>query len=280
VTATPWRLLAETLEARILHSADLSPLGWSASPTLHPAANEATLAPAAASATTQAATQRAEIAFIDAGLPDADALAADLLMQQAAGRRIEVVTIDSSADGLALMSQTLAGRSDIGAVHVLSHGSDGHLQLGRTVLDAQTLMQRAAEIAGWSEALTADADLLLYGCDVAQGAAGRQLVHDLAALTGADVAASTDLTGAAARGGDWALERLASVFIEGSEGLVVDACAFSRIGGNAFMLSVDLPRAAPPHAEGRYAPRGRRRAPRRRCRYSLRHGQHLGRSGG
>ena len=38
-------------------------------------------------------------------------------------------------------------------------------------------------------------------------------------------------------GGDWALERLASVLIEGSVGLVVDACAFSRIGGNAFMLS-------------------------------------------
>ena len=206
MTATSWRLLTETLEARILHSADLSPLGGSMSPTLHPAANEATLTPVAASATTQATTQRTEIAFIDAGLPDADALAADLLGQQAAGRRIEVVTLDASADGLALISQTLAGRSDIGAVHVLSHGSDGHLQLGRTALDAHTLMQRAGEIAGWSQALSPDADLLLYGCDVAQGATGRQLVQDLAALTGADVAASTDLTGAAARGGDWALE--------------------------------------------------------------------------
>ena len=206
MTATSWRLLTETLEARILHSADLSPLGASVSPMLHAAANEATLTPEAASAAMQAATQRTEIAFIDAGLPDADALAADLLGQQAAGRRIEVVTIDAGADGLALISQTLAGRSDIGAVHVLSHGSDGHLQLGRTALDAHTLMQRAGEIAGWSQALTPDADLLLYGCDVAQGAAGRQLVQDLAALSGADVAASTDLTGAAARGGDWALE--------------------------------------------------------------------------
>ncbi len=206
MTATSWRLLTETLEARILHSADLSPLGASVSPMLHAAANEATLAPAAASTATPATTQRTEIAFIDAGLPDADALAADLLGQQAAGRRIEVVTIDAGADGLALISRTLAGRSDIGAVHVLSHGSDGHLQLGRTALDAHTLMQRAGEIAGWSQALTPDADLLLYGCDVAQGAAGRQLVQDLAALSGADVAASTDLTGAAARGGDWALE--------------------------------------------------------------------------
>ncbi len=91
-------------------------------------------------------------------------------------------------------------------MHVLSHGSDGVLQLGRTQLDAATLLQRAGEVAGWGASLSADADLLLYGCDLAAGDSGRQLVRDLAALSGADVAASTDLTGAAARGGDWLLE--------------------------------------------------------------------------
>src|SRR5262249_24309112 len=49
-------------------------------------------------------------------------------------------------------------------------------------------------------------DLLLYGCDVAAGAAGEQCIADLARLTAADVAASTDLTGATALGGNWALE--------------------------------------------------------------------------
>jgi hypothetical protein len=38
-------------------------------------------------------------------------------------------------------------------------------------------------------------------------------------------------------GGDWALERSAAVLAEGVEGLVVSGCAFSRIGGNALMLS-------------------------------------------
>ena len=38
-------------------------------------------------------------------------------------------------------------------------------------------------------------------------------------------------------GGDWALARTAAVFVEGSERLAVDACAFSRVGGNALMLS-------------------------------------------
>jgi hypothetical protein len=37
--------------------------------------------------------------------------------------------------------------------------------------------------------------------------------------------------------GDWALERAAAVFLEGTEGAVVDQCNFTRIGGNALMLS-------------------------------------------
>jgi hypothetical protein len=41
---------------------------------------------------------------------------------------------------------------------------------------------------------------------VAEGAQGLSFVEHLAALTGADVAASSDLTGAAEQGGDWVLE--------------------------------------------------------------------------
>ena len=67
-------------------------------------------------------------------------------------------------------------------------------------------LARAAQIASWGDALSADADVLLYGCDVAASADGRALVGGLAQLTGADVAASDDLTGAAALGGDWELE--------------------------------------------------------------------------
>ena len=37
--------------------------------------------------------------------------------------------------------------------------------------------------------------------------------------------------------GDWALERSAAVFLEGTEGATVDQCNFTRIGGNALMLS-------------------------------------------
>jgi len=38
-------------------------------------------------------------------------------------------------------------------------------------------------------------------------------------------------------GGDWGLERIGSIFIQGSENLKIDSCIFSRIDGNAVMIS-------------------------------------------
>ena len=51
-----------------------------------------------------------------------------------------------------------------------------------------------------------DADLLFYGCDLAGNESGEDLVEFVSAVTGADVAASNDLTGAQELGGDWELE--------------------------------------------------------------------------
>lgn len=189
------------MEERILHSADLAPL------LVADAGNGLALQQSVQQASANDPVSRSsEIAFVDLSVPDAGALLADLRAQQAAGRALEIVTIGADQDGLALIGRTLAGRSDITAVHVLAHGSDGVLQLGSARLDADSLMTRAADIGAWASALTADADLLLYGCDFAQSVLGQQMVRDLAVLTGADVAASTDLTGAAALGGNWTLE--------------------------------------------------------------------------
>ena len=192
------RPIAEAMEERILHSADFSPLSNAVA-----GAFEVQMVSTTAADT---AVQRNEIVFIDSAVPDAGALAADLQAQRAAGRRVEIIEIGAAQDGIDVISRALANRHDLTAVHVLAHGADGQMQLGNATLDEAALLQRAGQIAAWATALTADADLLIYGCDVAQTAHGERFVRDLAALTGADVAASTNLTGAASRGGDWALE--------------------------------------------------------------------------
>ncbi|WP_204102377.1 MULTISPECIES: DUF4347 domain-containing protein, partial [Spirulina sp. CCY15215] len=64
----------------------------------------------------------------------------------------------------------------------------------------------AGQLATWAKSLDEGADILLYSCFTALGEAGQALIGDLAHLTGADVAASTNATGSANYGGDWVLE--------------------------------------------------------------------------
>jgi len=47
---------------------------------------------------------------------------------------------------------------------------------------------------------------LLYGCNVSQGSKGAAFISAFSAMTGADIAASNNVTGDAAQGGDWVLE--------------------------------------------------------------------------
>ncbi len=192
------RALIETFESRILYSADPGPVGIVA----------AVLAGSPQTDGGVAAIQQAgtELVFVDARVPDVQQLLDDISAQQQAGRPIEVVVVGSDEDGIGVIGSTLAGRSDVSAVHVIGHGASGVAQLGASELDAESVFLRAGEIAGWGDALFADADLLLYGCDVGDGDAGQSLVASLAQLTGADVAASDDPTGSALLGGDWDLE--------------------------------------------------------------------------
>lgn len=140
-----------------------------------------------------------DIVFIDSRVQDA----ATLLQGLKPGT--EVVFLQAGQDGLAQMAAALGERGDVGAVQVIAHGSAGQLWLGSSFLDNAALQRPEvqAQLAALGRGLTADGDLLIYACNTAQGSEGTQFVSTLAALTGADVAASDDRTGA---GGDWELE--------------------------------------------------------------------------
>ena len=143
------------------------------------------------------ATPSTEFVFIDAGLPNLD----QIMAQLDAGLVAHFIPQDS--DGLAFIASTLAGESDVDAVHILSHGAPGTLVLGDLALTEEGLSTHAEDLATIRNALSADADILIYGCDVAADDVGQSFVRALSVATGADVAASTDTTGL---GGDWDLE--------------------------------------------------------------------------
>jgi hypothetical protein len=84
------------------------------------------------------------------------------------------------------------------------------LQLGSIQLNSDNLDEYGDRLQQWKKALAPNADILLYGCNVAAEIAppiaGRSFLQRLNQLTGADIAASKNLTGSAALGGDWDLE--------------------------------------------------------------------------
>ncbi|MGL5193393.1 MAG: DUF4347 domain-containing protein, partial [Chroococcales cyanobacterium] len=108
--------------------------------------------------------------------------------------------------GIEQITHALANQKNIEAVHILSHGSDSTLFLGNSPLDKISLETYADTVKQWGKALKANADILLYGCNVAQTEQGKAFVKRLSELTKANVAASTTPTGNAKLGGDWNLE--------------------------------------------------------------------------
>ena len=141
------------------------------------------------------------VVFVDSSVANVDQLIAGM------PANATVVVLDSGRDGVQQIHDYLAANAGkVGAVDIVSHGAPGELMLGSTVLNAANLASYGSRLADIGSHMTADADLLLYGCDVASGTAGQEFIAALAAATGADVAASTDPTGAAAAGGDWVLE--------------------------------------------------------------------------
>ncbi len=142
---------------------------------------------------------RTEIVFIESNVADIDVLIS------AIGQGREIHILDASQDGLTQIADLLAGRTGIDALHLITHGKEASLNLGSLILDSHTLASHSAQLKTIGESISQNGDILLYGCDVGAGQ-GHTFVEQLALITGADIAASDNTTGAKALGGDWNLE--------------------------------------------------------------------------
>jgi len=158
------------------------------------------------------------IVFIDPALDDYQSLAGGVLPGA------EIIILDKNGNGVEQITtklQTIAAAGGtVDQVHIFSHGNSGSLQLGSATLNADNLSQYESQLQGWRNALSDEADVVVYGCEVGAGS-GSDFVARLSELTGADIAASTDLTG---HGGNWNLE-LATGPIEAPLALTPEAMA-------------------------------------------------------
>lgn len=118
----------------------------------------------------------------------------------------DVLLLNGAADGLVQIARAVSAQGRYDAIHIVSHGSGGALRLGTRTVDSAAIARYSAELSAIGAALADDGDLLLYGCDIGAGQQGADFLSALARATRADVAASTDRTGASHLGGDWSLE--------------------------------------------------------------------------
>ncbi|WP_374245138.1 DUF4347 domain-containing protein, partial [Zoogloea sp.] len=157
---------------------------------------DASVDPAASGGTPPATS----IVFVDGQLPNARVLAGNV----ATGAQVIVLAPGSNA--LQQIQDAVAGRSDLQSIHILSHGSQGDITLGDLHINRNTVAAHTDALAAIGSSLAATGDILIYGCDIGAGSDGKALVDEIARITQADVAASTDATGATQEGGDWTLE--------------------------------------------------------------------------
>ncbi|MEO0393164.1 MAG: DUF4347 domain-containing protein, partial [Pseudomonadota bacterium] len=119
----------------------------------------------------------------------------------------DVLVLTKDRSGLDQITEYLqSAAQDYDAIHIVSHGDNGLIYIGNDAVDNAALYAHSEGLGTWSEHLTNGGDILLYGCEVAQDGQGIAMVDTFARLTGADVAASKDDTGAPAAGGDWQFE--------------------------------------------------------------------------
>ena len=139
---------------------------------------------------------RQRIAFVDSGLDDIETLIKGL-------ENTRVVLVDEQQNGIERITAELAQYENISEVHIFSHGSSGAIKLGSTLLNGSSIQDYSSDLQQWQRSLSSNADLLFYGCNFAATDEGVALIDRISRLSGADVAASNDLSGI---GGDWQLE--------------------------------------------------------------------------
>lgn len=145
-----------------------------------------------------------QLVFIDTAVKDF------LFLVRGVYPQIPVVLIYPYRDGIEQMTRTLSHRNNIEAIHIISLGEPGRLQLGSANLTLDSIASYTEHLWQWRRALAPNAEILIYGCRVASDPAATiasiALLNRLHALTGAQVAASSQPTGSRALGGNWELD--------------------------------------------------------------------------
>ena len=82
---------------------------------------------------------RQELVLIDTDVENYQQLLNDILAQDDEERHIEVILLDNQRDGIEQISEALTNYQNLDALHLISHGSEGSIDMGNSQLDEESL---------------------------------------------------------------------------------------------------------------------------------------------
>ncbi|NEO55451.1 MAG: DUF4347 domain-containing protein [Okeania sp. SIO3B5] len=141
-----------------------------------------------------------KLLFIDSKVENYDRLISEVDPQT------RIVVLQPNQNGIDKIAENLGKYHQVETIHIISHGETGTLYLGNSILKNDNIHLYVESIQQWGKCLSADGEILIYGCQVASGKEGKEFARQLHQLTGANIAASETLTGNVSRGGNWNLE--------------------------------------------------------------------------
>lgn len=124
--------------------------------------------------------ERQELFFIDQSIDNYQQLAGDLSVAN------NVFVLLSADPGPQQIADILTNYEKVDAIHIISHGCDGSIQLGATALNRQNIDRFELSLQVISYHLNIEADILFYGCHISDHE-GFALVQQLATVLDADL---------------------------------------------------------------------------------------------
>ena len=147
---------------------------------------------------------------IDAGIEEADALAAGLV------DGAKLLMLDAKQDAIAQITEA-SSRCKMQSLHIVTHGSPGCLHFSSGDLTLANLPEYAEQIESWFEERPLSRRsrekvkdpagfLSLYACNLAKDKAGESFIEHLQHLIGVSIHAANRRVSSSAAGGSWQLE--------------------------------------------------------------------------
>ncbi|MEM7455135.1 MAG: DUF4347 domain-containing protein [Planctomycetota bacterium] len=144
-----------------------------------------------------------QLVIFDAGIENIEQLLSSFEINHSKPA-FEVCYLDAGADGVEQICRLLADKNRVyDGMHVFSNGPQGNIQLGNGLLNNGNLHLHAGAIMSWASSFTAEAEIMIFGCDLPGSSEGQTFIESLALLTETHISTSNDLTGAAALNGKW-----------------------------------------------------------------------------